>query len=132
MSWLLDENFMLASRWATHVDHRAVLAWLDSIENYYTCAISELGFLRVSKSPAYNATWEDALESLKSLQRRAGYGFLADDVTAVESPKTGWRDTTDAHLIARAKRHRLTLATLDGKLISQQWARDIAIKPSLT
>jgi len=27
MSWLLDVNFLLASRWTTHADHAAVRAW---------------------------------------------------------------------------------------------------------
>jgi|GEM_PF-2798574 len=31
MTWLLDVNFILASRWTTHPDHLAAKAWVDLV-----------------------------------------------------------------------------------------------------
>ena len=53
MSWLLDVNILLASRWKTHADHEAVREWLDTQPEFITTPIVQLGFLRVSLSPAY-------------------------------------------------------------------------------
>jgi predicted nucleic acid-binding protein len=129
VSWLLDVNFILASRWATHPDHQAAEAWLHSVAQFYTCAISELGFVRISLSSAYGATWNDIQESLKDLHARRSYRFIADDVNGTHAPKSAAKDTTDAHLVARAKRHGLKLATLDMALTGKSWAAGIAENP---
>jgi predicted nucleic acid-binding protein len=96
---------------------------------FHTCAISELGFVRISLSSAYAATWEDVQESLKKLHARNGHQFLADDVKGTDAPETSSKDTTDAHLVALAKRHGLRLATLDRILASKSWAAGIAENP---
>ena len=129
MNWLLDVNFILASRWTTHPDHQAAKAWLDSSAGFHTCAISELGFVRISLSSAYAATWGDIQESLKKLHTRRGHQFLADDVKGTDAPETGSKDTTDAHLVALANRHGLKLATLDMTLTTKSWAAGVAENP---
>ena len=80
MSWLLDVNFILASRWTTHPDHVKSKAWIDSVGEFHTCAISELGFIRISLSSAYRASWDEVQEALAKLYTRPGYHFLSDDV----------------------------------------------------
>ena len=80
MSWLLDVNLILASRWTAHTDHLVAKAWIDSVDSFYTTAIAELGFVRISLSGAYRANWDETQESLKKLHGRPGYQFLADDV----------------------------------------------------
>jgi len=129
VNWLLDVNFVLASRWTTHPDHQAAKAWLDSMTGFHTCAISELGFVRISLSSAYGATWNDVQKSLKKLHARKGHAFLADDVKGTDAPETGSKDTTDAHLVALAKRHGLKLATLDTSLATKSWAAGVAENP---
>jgi uncharacterized protein len=129
VNWLLDVNFILASRWTTHPNHQAAKAWIDSINGFRTCAISELGFVRISLSSAYGATWNDAQESLKKLHARNGHQFLADDVKGTDAPETGSKDTTDAHLVSLAKRHGLKLATLDTALAGKPWAAGVAENP---
>jgi len=129
MSWLLDVNLILASRWITHPDHPAAKAWIGSLDKFYTSAITELGFVRVSLSVAYQATWDEAQESLKKLHDRPGHHFLADDVDGLASPETGAKDTTDAHLVTLAKRHGLKLATLDERLFTKSWAIGVAENP---
>ena len=131
MSWLLDVNVILASRWTTHAGHSAAKAWIDSAELFHTCAITELGFVRISLSPAYRATWDEVQEALRKLQARPGYRFLSDDVDGTAAPQTSSKDTTDAHLVVLAKKHGLKLATLDAALITQPWATGVAANPLL-
>lgn len=129
MSYLLDVNVLLASRWKTHARHGEVRDWLASQTEFHTTPIVELGFLRVSLSPAYSSTWQDAHRSLTSLLSRPEHCFLPDDISATESPESGYKDTTDAHLIRLASRHGLRLATLDMTLLSQRWATEVAYDP---
>ena len=129
MSWLLDVNFLLASRWTTHADHDAVRTWLDAQPEFHTTPIAELGFLRVSLSPGYSASWEDAQQSLACLLARPAHRFLADDLSATDLPETRYKDTTDAHLVRLAARHGLKLATLDKVLLEQSWAKGHAFNP---
>jgi predicted nucleic acid-binding protein len=67
---LLDVNLILASRWTTHPDHLAAKAWIDSVDTFHTTAITELGFIRISLSIAYRATWDEARETLGKLHAR--------------------------------------------------------------
>jgi len=129
VSWLLDVNLLLASRWTTHPDHEAVRDWLDAQPEFHTTPIAELGFMRVSLSPGYSASWEDTRESLASLLARSAHRFLADDLSATDSPETRYKDTTDAHLVRLAARHGLKLATLDKALLTKPWAKEHAFNP---
>jgi toxin-antitoxin system PIN domain toxin len=129
MSYLLDVNILLASRWKTHARHEEVRNWLASQTEFHTTPIVELGFMRVSLSPAYSATWQDAHRSLDSLLARPEHRFLPDDVSATDSPESSYKDTTDAHLVQLAKRHGLKLATLDRALCLMPWAKDIVVNP---
>jgi toxin-antitoxin system PIN domain toxin len=131
VSWLLDVNLILASRWRTHPDHHNSKSWVDSAAEFHTCSITELGFIRVSLSAVYRASWGEAQEALARLHARPGYRFLADDVDGAGSPESDAKDTTDAHLVALAKRHNLKLATLDSALIGKSWATGIASNPLL-
>jgi predicted nucleic acid-binding protein len=131
MSWLLDVNFVLASRWTTHPNHVAAKLWIDSIAAFSTCAISELGFARISLGPAYQASWSEVQETLNKLHRRPAHHFLADDVDGTASAETAAKDTTDAHLVALAKRHGMKLATLDAELLAKPWAASVAANPLL-
>jgi len=129
VSWLLDVNLVLASRWTTHAQHASVKAWLDSVEEFHTCSITELGFIRISLSVAYNSTWNEVQESLGALHARVGHRFLADDVDGTSAPQTSSKDTTDAHLVSLSRRHDLKLATLDASLVTKPWAKGVAENP---
>lgn len=96
---------------------------------FYTTAIAELGFVRISLSGAYRANWDETQETLKKLHGRPGHQFLADNVDGTASPETNSKDTTDAHLVTLAKRNGLKLATLDGTLIAKPWAVGVAENP---
>ena len=128
-SWLLDVNVILASRWSTHADHIAVKRWLESVDSFYTCAITEIGFIRISLSNAYRASWDETLQTLRKLHARRAFQFLVDDLDGTATPRTDSKDVTDAHLVALAKRHDLKVATLDEALLRKPWAADIAANP---
>lgn len=130
MSHLVDVNFLLACAWRSHADHAKASAWLEKQESFATCALSQLGFLRVSMTPGYRAGFTDALAALDDITARRGARFLADDLPAKALPPvTSHADTTDAHLVALAKAHGLKLSTLDKALCQKPWAKGIAENP---
>jgi len=47
--WLLDVNILLGCSWKSHEDHSALLDWLLQADEWATCPITELGFVRVSR-----------------------------------------------------------------------------------
>lgn len=69
MSHLLDVNLLLACAWQSHAEHAKARAWLERQKSFATCPISQLGFLRVSLSPGYRASFADALAALRTSQR---------------------------------------------------------------
>ena len=130
MSHLLDVNFLLACAWKSHAAHAQASAWLARQKTFATCPISQLGFMRVSLSPGYRATYADALAALEEITGRAGAEFVADDAAPAKLPAvTSHADITDAYLVTLAKAHKLRLATLDEVLCGKSWAKGIAENP---
>jgi toxin-antitoxin system PIN domain toxin len=127
---LLDVNVLLACGWKSHAEHANLLDWLLQEKEWVTCPLTESGFMRISMTTAYQASFEDARKSLATLRHLHGHQFLSDDVEAALLPVlTSYKDTTDAHLVTLAKRHGLKLATLDGLLIARLWAAGVAENP---
>lgn len=120
MTYLLDVNALLALAHTRHVNHSEAKRWLVSLPSdavFATCAITELGFVRVSvlaKLQPDVAVAKIALASLKA-SGALPFRFLTDDLGAdalpayVKTPAA----TTDGHLLALAKRHGAMLATFD-------------------
>ena len=106
-----------------------VLEWLSVQPIFYTTPIVELGFIRVSLSPAYSASFEDVQRSLASLLSRPEHHFLPDDLSALDLPKTNYKDTTDAHLIRLAAQNDLKMFTLDKALVKKSWAHSHVLYP---
>jgi uncharacterized protein len=130
--WLLDVNVLLGCGWKSHADHEILLCWLLQVNDWGTCPITESGFVRISMTTAYQATFDDALMSLASLRALPAHRFITDDVNAASLPRLeSYKDTTDAHLVTLAKRRGLKLATLDAVLIAQTWAASVAENPLL-
>jgi len=131
VSHLLDVNFLVACAWQSHVDHARANRWLRRARGFATSAVTEMGFLRVSMSPALGATFGDARTALQAIVALPSHRFLRDATRgrALTVVATG-RDVTDAHLICLAARHRLKLATFDAALCGRPWARGIAEDPT--
>lgn len=127
MSHLLDVNVLVACAWQSHADHVRANRWLDRTRGFATTAVTEMGFLRVSMSPAFGASFADAVEALTAIVAMGGHRFVRDDTRAGALPAVRTsKDVTDAHLVRLAARHRMKLATLDAALCAQPWAREVA------
>lgn len=131
-TWLLDVNSLLACAWKNHANHAELLNWLMQVKDWATCPLTESGFIRVSMTAAYQASFGDARKSLATLRALPGHRFVTDDVEAASLPLfVSYKDTTDAHLVTLAKRRGMKLATLDTVLLARPWATGVAENPLL-
>ncbi len=131
MSHLLDVNFLIACGWESHAEFVRANRWLGQTRSFATCPISEMGFLRVSLSPAYGASFDDAMAALRAIANERTHRFLRDATRAESLPQVRTsKDVTDAHLVSLARHHRLKLATFDAALCAKEWARGIAEDPT--
>jgi uncharacterized protein len=119
--YLLDVNALLALGVREHEFHERTAKWVDSCgksDSFATCAITELGFLRVLIQAQYLgstlALGQKVLRLLKA-SSRFRFDFLADDQDASQLPQwVKWpKQITDGHLVALARAHGEVLATLD-------------------
>ena len=130
MSHLLDVNLLLACAWSGHADHLRANRWLNSVAEFSTAPVTQMGFLRVSMSAAYGASFADASTALRAILRLKSHRFLTDTVAADSLPTlANGKDVTDAHFMRLAASHGLKLATLDGVLCKKPWAAGIAENP---
>lgn len=130
MSHLLDVNVLLAIGWSGHADHTRANRWLNRAAAFATAPVTQMGFLRVSMSPAYGASYNDARAVLKAILQLKSHRFLTDAVNANSLPTlSSAKDVTDAHLIQLATSHGLKLGTLDDSLCEKVWASGIAENP---
>lgn len=122
MRYLLDVNALLALGLQQHVFHERVAQWVENAARdgaeFGTCAITELGFLRIlMQAPAYGFTVEQGRRLLAQLKKteRLNFAFVPDDQEVAALP--GWvksaRQITDGHLAGLAEAHGLKLVTLD-------------------
>ena len=130
MSHLLDVNLLLACAWSGHADHARANRWLNSAAAFATAPITQMGFLRVSMSTAYGASFADARTALAAILQLRSHRFLTDATPADALPALSTsKDVTDAHLVRLAASHGLKLATLDGNLCKQPWSARTAENP---
>lgn len=126
MRYLLDVNALVALGFLEHEFHERVARWVRSRGKgtryaILTCAITELGFVRVlSQAPQYGLTVAQSKALLVRLRKQAAvpFEFIADDLDISRLPawvKTG-RQTTDGHLAELARAHDSILATLDERI----------------
>lgn len=140
MTDLLDVNLLVSLAWPNHVHHIQALAWFRRRRGqpWATTPLTEAGFVRVSSNtsaiPAA-VTPTEALALLDRMREVAGHRFLADDVPSVvgsyltpEQVAT-YRQVTDAHLLAVARRHGARLATLDRGVAALAGGDDLVLVP---
>lgn len=121
---LLDVNVLVALAWPNHVHHDAALRGFHVIQTtgWATCPATQSGFVRVSsnrKIVPEARTPSEAIQLLKRIVDLPGHHFWRDDVSIASAPEIeperllGYRQVTDAHLLALAVRRRGRLATFD-------------------
>ena len=124
MTYLLDVNSLIALGFLQHELHPHVAAWvrtLGSADRLATCAITELGFIRVlAQTPLYGLRVSQASQLLAALKSSTvvNFVFVADDQDASSMPR--WvktaKQTTDGHLAQLAKSKNAVFATLDRRI----------------
>lgn len=121
---LLDVNTLVALAWPNHIHHASALHWFSAnhADGWATCPLTESGFVRVSSSA--QATPEakspaQAIHLLREIVALPGHTFWKDDISLAHtelvdpSRLVGYRQVTDAHLVALTLRHRGRLVTFD-------------------
>ena len=125
---LLDVNVLVALGWPTHEHHETATRWfrLNQQSGWATCPLTQSGFVRVSSSlrmTPHAKPLSEAVSALRRIIKLPHHVFLLDDISLIESryvnPENlvGYRQVTDAHLLAIALRHGARLATLDRGLL---------------
>ena len=111
---LLDVSTLVALMWENHVRNARVEKWAKG-KTLVLCPITELGFVRVSSSPAHNATVSEARETLADFIRDFSPEFIAADLRQLDTPAAPTSGkTTDWYLAELASKHGLKWGTLDG------------------
>ncbi|TLD69606.1 hypothetical protein FEM03_16745 [Phragmitibacter flavus] len=121
MNWLLDVNVLVALAHQGHAEHQRVIRWfaveVGSDSKIATCAISELGFVRVSVQAGFENDVPGAVETLEGLKKtsRVPFELVTDGIGAKKLPSyvLGPKQITDGHLLELAKAKSIQLATLD-------------------
>ena len=121
---LLDTNVLLALAWPNHQHHAPAHEWfrIQSKRGWATCAVTQLGFIRLSANPAYTANAvspQDAAALLQQWTRLKGHHFWvspAADAPVIYARALGHQQVNDAWLVEVARRNRGKLITLDTRL----------------
>ena len=133
MTCLLDVNALMALLWENHEHHTKVRSWFKSVSAFATCPVVQLGFARISSHPllGYSITPETAFGVLRQLVADPRHQFVSDDLSCADRiVRTDLMATanqiTDHYLVALARQHGFSLATLDELLV-----RSFANEPNL-
>ncbi len=121
MSWLLDVNALVALAHQGHADHARLIRWFASLigseARLWTCALTEIGFVRVSIQAGFENDAPDAAETLRGLKASSPipFGLVPDSLGADRLPAyvSAAKHVTDGHLLELAKEASMQLATLD-------------------
>ena len=124
MTALLDVNVLLALAWHNHIHYDIAWAWFEvqREKGWATCPLTEAGFVRLSCNPSamqYAVTPLEAIAVLEALTRLGNRTFWPLDRSIARFPESTWarlqgyRQVTDAVLLATAMQRGGQLATLD-------------------
>lgn len=124
---LLDVNALLALAWPNHQFHTAVLARLERqpVPRWATCALTQLGFVRLSSNPKIvevRKTPAEAVALLADLTRDQQHVYLENlpalpHTANVFRHLLGHQQVTDAYLLGVAEANGATLLTLDRRMM---------------
>ena len=140
---LLDVNVLVALAWPNHVHHDATRSWFAErrLSGWATCPLTESGFVRVSCNPSvvhHTVTPSDAIALLRRLRQSESHSFWPLDRSVIALPDDilariqGYRQITDAVLLAAAIRRGGQLATLDGglaRLVAENRRTSVCVVP---
>jgi uncharacterized protein len=121
---LLDINVLTALLWPTHEHHDVAHRWFGGRAGapWATCAVTQLGFVRIVSNPAFSRDALSPTEALALLGENLthpAHEFWAAShqvpvaLKGIEARLQGHKQLTDAYLLALADRRRGALATFD-------------------
>ncbi len=127
---LLDVNVLLALSWPIHPFHAVATRRMNSSrEEWATCALTQLGFIRISSTATANPipkTPGEAAELLALMTSDSLHVYLE----SLEAPTRAWmhrahgpNQVTDSYLLALAQRHNATFLTFDKKVAALAGSR---------
>jgi toxin-antitoxin system PIN domain toxin len=128
MKALLDVNFLVALAWKNHQFHSAARQWLARHERmgWATCAITQLGFIRLSSQTSIFGEQAKTPEQARLLLTH--YTSDKNHIYFSELPSTkdchelskimGPNKVTDAYLVSVARFHHSRFVTFDQRLTS--------------
>ena len=121
MNYLLDINALIALGHNRHVHHSRANAWFASVKDraaaMHTCALTEIGFVRVSVQAGLQPNVAAARTALAKLKGSSPVAFsLLNDALGmdrlpayVQKPA----ELADGHLLELAREHGAKLVTMD-------------------
>ena len=124
---LLDANVLLSLCWEELEGHEAARTWFHAHAHHgwATCTLTESAFLRLSMNSKLfpdPATFAEALAVLGALRSSANHHFLLPTGPLDESYPVrrirGYKQVTDATLLALARQQQARLISFDQGLIS--------------
>ena len=121
---LLDINILAALLWPTHDYHDVAHRWFGGRADApsATCSLTQLGFVRIVSNPAFSRDALSPMEALALLGENLAHPaheFWTDRlqvtsaVKGMEARLQGYKQLTDAYLLALAHRRNGLLATFD-------------------
>jgi toxin-antitoxin system PIN domain toxin len=120
---LPDVNVLVALLWESHIHHGAARRWFRANgAEWATCSITQTGFVRVSSNPRVSSdalAVQEACAVLASLCQHPQHRFLTDSISFADSEfvhherLVGYRQVTDAHLVAVARSQSARVVTFD-------------------
>lgn len=124
---LPDVNVLLALAWPNHQFHTQARGWFGERRGpWYTCAVTQLGFVRLSSNLAFTRHAKTPLEAsllLRSMACHPDHHFVAESGPLTGQPFEsvaprlhGHQQVTDAYLLTLAQGHGLRLVTFDRRL----------------
>lgn len=118
---LLDTNVLLALAWPNHQHHAQAHAWFaaHAKKGWATCAVTQLGFIRLSSNPAYTVdavSPHDAAALLQQWTRLKGHCFWPSPAAVepgIYACALGHQQVNDGWLVKVARENSGRLVTLD-------------------
>jgi toxin-antitoxin system PIN domain toxin len=126
---LLDVNILIAAIFADHSSHQMARSFVEALDRFHTTPTTQGGFLRFATRP-----WKDTgqrqfpprlemgagIETLLQLTSLPRHVFTPDDLAYTALPAEilrGHKQWTDAYLMHLSRKHGLTFATLDARMV---------------
>ena len=137
MKYLLDTNVLLALAWPNHEFHEAAHRWWQkSPKTWATCALTQLGFIRLSSNPAFTrdavTPYEasNLLDRLIALEKHEYWERLPHLEAGHFRDMMGHKQVNDTYLVKLALLNRGKLASFDSRIAGIAPRQSLELIPS--